>query len=425
MTRKYLIVAVVAALLSVAFITQIDLSTQVRGLLPLASVPNLPASQITSGQLALARGGTNADLSATGGASQVVRQSSAGAAFTVAQLAFTDLSGSASVAQIPNLPASIITSGQLALARGGTNADLSGTGGASFVLKQTSVGAAVTAAQLAFTDISGSVAASQLPNPTASTLGGIESYAAVSNQWINAISTSGVPSSTQPAFTNISGIATWPQMPLSNATGGIAFGNAVAGAKVTAGTLSTVLTPLVINRGDTVVVMINDSTAVEVYRITDNGGNPYSFLLTSIFATNTGITSVYVCINARNAATGFNVLSSSSHAFSFTAATYTGVKSTFGATPVAVTQLATNAGSISLTPTVANSFMVAGFGYFANTADVSANVGNLRSHQASTATIRGIAIVDNTQAGLGAETCSVTGTSTPVWANVAIELVPN
>jgi hypothetical protein len=203
MKKSLQFAAVLSVAIVAAFITQIDLSTQVRGLLPLASVPNLPASQITSGQLALARGGTNADLSATGGASQVVRQSSAGAAFTVAQLAFTDLSGSASVAQIPNLPASIITSGQLALARGGTNADLSGTGGASFVLKQTSVGAAVTAAQLAFTDISGSVAASQLPNPTASTLGGIESYAAVSNQWINAISTSGVPSSTQPDFLNL------------------------------------------------------------------------------------------------------------------------------------------------------------------------------------------------------------------------------
>lgn len=46
-----------------------------------------------------------------------------------------------------------------------------------------------------------------LPNPSSSTLGGVESYAAVSNQWINAISTSGVPSSTQPAFTNISGTA--------------------------------------------------------------------------------------------------------------------------------------------------------------------------------------------------------------------------
>jgi hypothetical protein len=67
--------------------------------------------------------------------------------------------------------------------------------------------------QPAFTDISGSVAATQLPNPGASTLGGIESYAGVSHQWINSISTSGVPSSTQPAFSDISGSAAASQMP--------------------------------------------------------------------------------------------------------------------------------------------------------------------------------------------------------------------
>src|SRR5260221_3053150 len=66
---------------------------------------------------------------------------------------------------------------------------------------------AFTQTQPAFTDISGSVAASQLPNPSATTLGGIESYAAVTNQCINAISTSGVPSSMQLGFTNLSGTA--------------------------------------------------------------------------------------------------------------------------------------------------------------------------------------------------------------------------
>ena len=58
---------------------------------------------------------------------------------------------------IPNLPASIITSGQLALARGGTAADLSGTGGTSFVLRQSTAGAAITVSQLAYSDISGTV----------------------------------------------------------------------------------------------------------------------------------------------------------------------------------------------------------------------------------------------------------------------------
>lgn len=74
-------------------------------------------------------------------------------------------------------------------------------------------GGATTLSQPAFTDISGSVAAAQLPNPSASSLGGTQSYAAVVNQWINAISTSGVPSSTQPAFSNLSGSVAASQMP--------------------------------------------------------------------------------------------------------------------------------------------------------------------------------------------------------------------
>jgi len=62
----------------------------------------------------------------------------------------------------------------------------------------------LSCAQPTFSNISGTVAAAQLPNPSASTLGGIQSYAAVSHQWINAISTSGVPSSTQPAASDLS-----------------------------------------------------------------------------------------------------------------------------------------------------------------------------------------------------------------------------
>jgi hypothetical protein len=77
--------------------------------------------------------------------------------------------------------------------------------------------------QPAFTNISGSVAASQLPNPSASTLGGIQSAAAVSNQWIASISTSGVPALSQPAFTNISGSVAASQLPNPSAStlGGI------------------------------------------------------------------------------------------------------------------------------------------------------------------------------------------------------------
>jgi len=59
---------------------------------------------------------------------------------------------------------------------------------------------------------SGTLGAAQMPNPSASTLGGIESLAAVSHNWINTISTSGVPSATQPAFSDISGTASAAQI---------------------------------------------------------------------------------------------------------------------------------------------------------------------------------------------------------------------
>jgi hypothetical protein len=50
------------------------------------------AANITSGLLALTQGGTAADLSATGGAHQVLKQSTSGAVITVGQLAEADLS---------------------------------------------------------------------------------------------------------------------------------------------------------------------------------------------------------------------------------------------------------------------------------------------------------------------------------------------
>lgn len=56
-----------------------------------ADVPNLDAAKVTTGQLALARGGTGADLSATGGTHQVLRQSTMGGAITVSALAAADL----------------------------------------------------------------------------------------------------------------------------------------------------------------------------------------------------------------------------------------------------------------------------------------------------------------------------------------------
>ncbi len=64
-------------------------------------------------------------------------------------------------ADIPPLDTSILTSGLLALARGGTNADLSATGGINQVLQQTGVGAAITVGQLANKNLLSYAATSQ------------------------------------------------------------------------------------------------------------------------------------------------------------------------------------------------------------------------------------------------------------------------
>lgn len=61
------------------------------------------ASPMTFGTLGLAYGGTNADLSATGGTSRVLKQVTTGAAVTVAQLAAADLSDYATGTWTPTL----------------------------------------------------------------------------------------------------------------------------------------------------------------------------------------------------------------------------------------------------------------------------------------------------------------------------------
>lgn len=181
-----------------------------------ADIPNLSAAKITSSQLALARGGTNADLSATGGTSQVLKQVTTGATITVGQLAASDLSngvtgsGAVVLAVAPAITGNATAVTQLSSdnsTRLATTAFVQSvaltSGAVTSVFGRAGVVVAVTN-DYSFSQISGSVAASQLPNPTASTLGGIESFSAVTHKWINTISTSGVPSATQPAAADLS-----------------------------------------------------------------------------------------------------------------------------------------------------------------------------------------------------------------------------
>lgn len=77
-----------------------------------------------------------------------------------------------------------------------------------------------------------------LPAPTQTTLGGIESAAAVAHQWINSISTAGAPVLSQPAFTDVSGTATIAQ----GGTG-----------QVTAAAAITALMPTATRNGDVAI----------------------------------------------------------------------------------------------------------------------------------------------------------------------------
>jgi hypothetical protein len=80
------------------------------------------------------------------------------------------------------------------------------------------------------------ISGADLPPPSASTLGGIKSYAAVAHQWINAISTGGAPSSTQPAITDLQAIAT------SSAVGNVT-GSSAAPAALTSSQLASIVAP--------------------------------------------------------------------------------------------------------------------------------------------------------------------------------------
>lgn len=64
----------------------------------------------------------------------------------------------------------------------------------------------------------GAIVGADLPNPGASSLGGVQSIAAVTHQFLTSISTLGVPTQAQPAFTDISGLIKASQQPALVAT---------------------------------------------------------------------------------------------------------------------------------------------------------------------------------------------------------------
>jgi uncharacterized protein DUF5907 len=89
---------------------------------------------------------------------------------------------------------------------------LTASGGGSGTVTSITAGTGLTGGDIT---TSGTIA---LANPSATTLGGVQSAAAVTHQWINSISTSGVPALSQPAFTDISGAILTAQITAANVT---------------------------------------------------------------------------------------------------------------------------------------------------------------------------------------------------------------
>jgi hypothetical protein len=148
----------------------------------LADLATKSASDLNSGTLALARGGTGANLAATGGANQVVRQNSAGGIFTVSALDDSDVPDTitingtnnvtwvsvsktgSSLADLATKSASDLNSGTLALDRGGTGANLAATGGANQFVRQNSLGGGFTVSAITDADVPDNITISGLGN---------------------------------------------------------------------------------------------------------------------------------------------------------------------------------------------------------------------------------------------------------------------
>ncbi|HEY4338691.1 MAG TPA: hypothetical protein VGM97_01980 [Steroidobacteraceae bacterium] len=112
------------------------------------------------------------------------------------------------------------------------------------------------------------VAAVDLPNPGASALGGVQSKASASHQFLTSISTAGVVGQAQPAFTDISGTATAAQLPTANRTGG--FSVMFRGSDATAGATLYLTIPYACAITDWVIT--GDSTAtIKLWRVADGG----------------------------------------------------------------------------------------------------------------------------------------------------------
>jgi hypothetical protein len=163
----------------------------------------------------------------------------------------------------------------------------------------TVTGLATVATSGLASDLTGTLPAGSLPNPSASTLGGIESLAAVSHQWINQISTSGVPSATQPAFTDISGSVASTQMPaltgdITTSAGFVATTLATVNSNTGSWGLAASVAQFTVNAKGLITAAANVAISIAVGAITGLGTG----VATALGANVTGSGGIVLATNA-------------------------------------------------------------------------------------------------------------------------------
>lgn len=84
----------------------------------------------------------------------------------------------------------------------------------------------------------GSLTGADLPSPSATSLGGVQSLAAAAHQWVNSISTAGVPGTSQPSFADLSGTVQLSQTPLTGG-GDIMYSNGTSLMRLAGNTTGT------------------------------------------------------------------------------------------------------------------------------------------------------------------------------------------
>lgn len=163
-----------------------SLQAQITAIAPIdnANIIALSALDATAGLLTQTASAAFTKRTLTGTASRIAITNGSGAAGNPTVDIDAAYVGQSSITTLGTIGTGVWNGTIVAVAKGGTGVSLGATGGASQVLKQTSVGGNVSVGQLAFTDISGSIAVGQVNSGTGANSG---TFFRGDNQWASAV----------------------------------------------------------------------------------------------------------------------------------------------------------------------------------------------------------------------------------------------